>query len=37
MGEAGRARAAEFRWERGTVQRVEYYHVGRDRVLAGRK
>jgi phosphatidyl-myo-inositol alpha-mannosyltransferase len=34
MGEAGRAKAPEYSWERVTEQVVAYYHEVRDRVLA---
>jgi phosphatidylinositol alpha-mannosyltransferase len=34
MGEAGRAKAPEYSWERVTEQVVNYYHEVRDRVLA---
>ncbi len=36
MGEAGRARAPEFSWDRVTEQIVEFYYETRDRVLATR-
>jgi phosphatidylinositol alpha-mannosyltransferase len=34
MGEAGRARAPEYSWDRVTERIVDYYHEVRDRVLA---
>lgn len=34
MGEAGRARAPEFSWERVTERVIDYYHEVRDRVGA---
>jgi phosphatidylinositol alpha-mannosyltransferase len=34
MGEAGRAKAPEYSWERVTQQVVAYYHEVRDRVLS---
>ena len=34
MGEAGRARAPEYSWDRVTEQVVDYYHEVRDRVAA---
>ena len=34
MGEAGRARAPEFSWDRVTEQIVDFYYETRDRVLA---
>jgi phosphatidyl-myo-inositol alpha-mannosyltransferase len=34
MGEAGRARAPEFSWDRVTEQIVDYYHEVRERVAA---
>ena len=36
MGEAGRARAPEFSWDRVTERIVDYYYETRQRVLAGR-
>jgi phosphatidylinositol alpha-mannosyltransferase len=33
MGDAGRAKAPEYSWERVTQQVVAYYHEVRDRVL----
>ena len=36
MGEAGRARAPEFSWDRVTERIVDYYHETRQRVLAER-
>ena len=36
MGEAGRARAPEFSWDRVTERIVDYYHEVRERVLATR-
>ena len=36
MGEAGRARAPEFSWERVTERIVDYYYEVRERVLAER-
>jgi phosphatidylinositol alpha-mannosyltransferase len=36
MGDAGRARAPEFSWDRVTEQIVDFYHETRDRVLAAR-
>jgi phosphatidylinositol alpha-mannosyltransferase len=36
LGDAGRARAPEFSWERVTERIVDYYYQTRDRVLAGR-
>jgi phosphatidylinositol alpha-mannosyltransferase len=33
MGEAGRAKAPEYSWERLTEQVVAYYHEVRDRIL----
>jgi len=36
MGEAGRAKAEDYSWERVTQQLVAYYHEVRDRVLAER-
>jgi phosphatidylinositol alpha-mannosyltransferase len=36
MGEAGRARAPEFSWERVTERIVDYYYEVRDQVAAGR-
>jgi len=36
MGEAGRARAPEFSWDRVTERIVDYYYEVRDRVLAAR-
>ncbi len=36
MGEAGRARAPEFSWERVTERIVDFYYRTRDRVLAER-
>ena len=35
MGEAGRARAPEFSWDRVTERIVDFYYETRDRVLAG--
>ncbi len=35
MGDAGRARAPEFSWDRVTEQIVDFYYETRDRVLAG--
>jgi phosphatidylinositol alpha-mannosyltransferase len=35
MGEAGRAKAPDYSWERVTEQVVAYYHEVRDRVLGG--
>ena len=37
MGEAGRARAPEFSWDRVTERIVDFYHETRDRVLAERR
>lgn len=34
MGEAGRARAPEFTWDRVTERIVDFYHETRDRVMA---
>jgi phosphatidylinositol alpha-mannosyltransferase len=34
MGEAGRAKAEDYSWERVTQMLVAYYHEVRDRVLA---
>jgi glycosyltransferase involved in cell wall biosynthesis len=36
MGEAGRAKAEDYSWERVTEMLVAYYHEVRDRVLAER-
>ncbi|MGH2428767.1 MAG: glycosyltransferase family 4 protein [Candidatus Limnocylindria bacterium] len=36
LGEAGRARAPEYSWERVTERIVDYYYEVRDRVLAAR-
>jgi phosphatidylinositol alpha-mannosyltransferase len=36
MGEAGRAKAEDYSWERVTQQLVDYYHEVRDGVLAER-
>jgi len=36
MGEAGRAKAEDYSWERVTQQLVAYYHEVRDRVLSER-
>ena len=36
MGDAGRARAPEFSWDRVTEQIVDYYYETRDQVLASR-
>jgi len=36
MGEAGRARAPEFSWDRVTERIVDFYYETRDRVLASR-
>ena len=36
MGEAGRARAPEFTWDRVTEQIVDFYYETRERVLAAR-
>ncbi len=36
MGEAGRARAPEFSWERVTERIVDFYYETRDRVLTAR-
>ncbi|MBW3612309.1 MAG: glycosyltransferase family 4 protein, partial [Chloroflexi bacterium] len=36
MGEAGRARAPEYSWERVTERIIDYYYEVRDRVLATR-
>jgi len=36
MGEAGRARAPEFSWDRVTERIVDFYYETRNRVLAGR-
>ena len=36
MGDAGRAKAREYSWERVTQQVVAYYHEVRDQVLARR-
>jgi phosphatidylinositol alpha-mannosyltransferase len=36
MGEAGRARAPEFSWDRVTERIVDFYYETRERVLAGR-
>jgi phosphatidylinositol alpha-mannosyltransferase len=35
MGEAGRARAPEYSWDRVTEQIVDYYHEVRERVASG--
>ncbi|MBA2631939.1 MAG: glycosyltransferase family 4 protein [Chloroflexi bacterium] len=35
MGDAGRARAPEFSWDRVTERIVDFYYQTRDRVLAG--
>ena len=37
MGEAGRARAPEFSWDRVTERIVEFYYETRDRVLSERR
>jgi phosphatidylinositol alpha-mannosyltransferase len=36
MGDAGRAKAPEYSWQRVTQQLVDYYHEVRDRVLTTR-
>jgi phosphatidylinositol alpha-mannosyltransferase len=37
MGDAGRARAPEFSWDRVTERIVDFYHETRDRALAARR